>query len=253
MLFHACECSHHCLQASGPHSLAARYSLPATQPTNSRTTLLSRPCCHAMLQLKDETERLKEQASEARENAKRQKEHEKQWEGSRESRVAGWRDYMKKVRRGGGVPTWPCVFLAKCVHSAGHPSTVAVTLSELLTAACMRCMFTSCLPYTYQASMSSQHDRKHCCSPPARVHCCCRAAAARRLAAAASSRPSRKPTTMTSCMCSGPWGSSSGRPRPSQQDPSRSPRTDAGVHGAWRVRIGWLSLTQSMELLLVLL
>lgn len=150
-----------------------------------------------------------------------------------------------------GVLTWQCVCSASlCIQRIGRPqlhNTHLTPSQNCRTAGCMRCMFTSCLPYTYQASMSSQHDRNHCCSPPARVHCCCRVAAARRLAAAASSRPSRKPTTTTSCMCSGLWGSSSGRPRPSQQDPSRSPRTDAGLHGAWRVRIVWLRLEAHLK------
>jgi hypothetical protein len=64
-----------------------------------------------MLQLKDETERLKEAATEARQNAKRQKEHEKQWEGNRESRVAGWRDFNKKVREGHGCSPARCGML----------------------------------------------------------------------------------------------------------------------------------------------
>ena len=48
------------------------------------------------LQLKDETERAKEDMAEQRESAKRQKEHEKQWESTRDTRVGTWRDYMKK-------------------------------------------------------------------------------------------------------------------------------------------------------------
>eukprot|EP00878_Enallax_costatus_P013610 GHUV01014231.1.p3 GENE.GHUV01014231.1~~GHUV01014231.1.p3 ORF type:complete len:101 (+),score=26.08 GHUV01014231.1:445-747(+) len=47
-------------------------------------------------QLKDETERAKEDMAEHRESAKRQKEHEKQWESTRDTRVGTWRDFMKK-------------------------------------------------------------------------------------------------------------------------------------------------------------
>lgn len=58
-------------------------------------------------QLKDETERAKEESAEQRQNAKRQKEHEKQWESSRDTRVGTWRDFMKKGGTKGGTHIKP--------------------------------------------------------------------------------------------------------------------------------------------------
>lgn len=51
---------------------------------------------HCLLQLKDETERSKEEHEEMKQQVKRQREHEKKWESTRETRVGTWREYMNK-------------------------------------------------------------------------------------------------------------------------------------------------------------
>lgn len=66
-------------------------------PTHSELT-----GCHPLtvllllLQLKDETERAKEEHEEMKQQVKRQREHEKKWESTRDTRVGTWRDYMNK-------------------------------------------------------------------------------------------------------------------------------------------------------------
>ncbi len=56
-----------------------------------------------LLQLKDETERAKEEHEEMKQQFKKQKEHEKKWESTRDTRVGTWREYMNKVRGGVGA------------------------------------------------------------------------------------------------------------------------------------------------------
>jgi DnaJ family protein C protein 8 len=52
--------------------------------------------CVLLLQLKDETERAKEEHEEMKQQFKKQREHEKKWESTRDTRVGTWREYMNK-------------------------------------------------------------------------------------------------------------------------------------------------------------
>lgn len=64
-------------------------------------TLPPATCCPLcvlllLLQLKDETERAKEEHEEMKQQFKKQREHEKKWESSRDTRVGTWRAYQNK-------------------------------------------------------------------------------------------------------------------------------------------------------------
>ncbi|KAI4382216.1 hypothetical protein MLD38_008206 [Melastoma candidum] len=55
------------------------------------------------MRISEEEGRLKKDEEEAKETWKRKREHEEQWEGTREQRVSSWRDFMKggkKVKKG---------------------------------------------------------------------------------------------------------------------------------------------------------
>lgn len=55
------------------------------------------------MRISEEEGRLKKDEEEAKEMWKRKREHEEQWEGTREKRVSSWRDFMKggkKVKKG---------------------------------------------------------------------------------------------------------------------------------------------------------
>uniref|UniRef100_A0A5B6ZGY7 Putative J domain-containing protein spf31 n=1 Tax=Davidia involucrata TaxID=16924 RepID=A0A5B6ZGY7_DAVIN len=55
------------------------------------------------MRISEEEGRLKKDEEEAKEMWKRKREHEEQWEGTREQRVSSWRDFMKagkKVKKG---------------------------------------------------------------------------------------------------------------------------------------------------------
>ena len=62
-------------------------------------------CCAACcdVQLKDEVAKSEADVAEAKEKAKKQKQHEKEWEATREERVGGWRNFHTS-KRGGTAP-----------------------------------------------------------------------------------------------------------------------------------------------------
>ncbi|XP_057954947.1 J domain-containing protein spf31 [Malania oleifera] len=52
------------------------------------------------MRISEEEGRLKKDEEETKEMWKRKREHEEQWEGSREKRVSSWRDFMKGGKKG---------------------------------------------------------------------------------------------------------------------------------------------------------
>ncbi len=147
-------------------------------------------------QLKEETARLEGIHKEEKEQAKKQKQVEKEWEATREQRVGTWRDFMenkKGVDQAGGHPTVPRGRLSPSFCFAGRSSRcVSGGTSVQVCAAC-------------------------CCAGRLRTQ-------ARRWAS--SSRPRSAPTTRTSCTC-GAWPRrrSCGRRR----RPRRGQRAAAGA------------------------
>ncbi|XP_068652882.1 uncharacterized protein [Aristolochia californica] len=52
------------------------------------------------MRISEEEGRLKKEEEETKEMWKRKREHEEQWEGTREKRVSSWRDFMKTGKKG---------------------------------------------------------------------------------------------------------------------------------------------------------
>ncbi|XP_054794716.1 uncharacterized protein LOC129300198, partial [Prosopis cineraria] len=52
------------------------------------------------MRISEEEGRLKREEEEQKEMWKRKREHEEQWEGTREQRVSSWRDFMKAGKKG---------------------------------------------------------------------------------------------------------------------------------------------------------